>query len=46
VQRIDGQPVKTVADLRRLTENSDGKPVKITFVRNAQEVSLSMERQN
>jgi hypothetical protein len=45
VQRIDGQPVKTVADLRRLTGNGDGKPLKIRFARNAQEMSLSLEWQ-
>jgi hypothetical protein len=45
VQRIDGQPVKTVADLRRLTEKRDGKPLKISYVRNQQEMSLSMESQ-
>lgn len=42
VQQINAKPVKTVTDLRRMTETSDGKPLKVTFVRDQGEMSLTI----
>jgi hypothetical protein len=42
LQKINGKPVKTVAALEQLTKSFTGKPMAVTFVRDQQEMLLTL----
>lgn len=44
IQKMNGKPTRTVADLERVTGSSRGKPRTVTFVRGQREMSLQLPK--